>query len=102
MDPEKIHAITEWPTPTNNKQAQRFLGFAIFYCKFIRNFSSVAAPLHALTSQKTHFLLSDQADRAFQTLKERFTSAPVLSLPDTNLQFVVEVGRSCTLTEEPI
>uniref|UniRef100_A0A8D0CYT6 Gypsy retrotransposon integrase-like protein 1 n=1 Tax=Sander lucioperca TaxID=283035 RepID=A0A8D0CYT6_SANLU len=84
MDPEKVKAVKEWPTPTNRKEVQRFLGFANFYRKFIRNFSSVAAPLHKLTSSKSRFVWSPQADSAFQVLKERFVTAP----------FVVEVDAS--------
>ena len=55
MDPSKVSAVTEWPTPSNQKLLQRFLGFANFYRRFIRNYISVAAPLHALTSSKVKF-----------------------------------------------
>ena len=44
MDPGKVTAVTEWPAPTNRKQLQRFLGFANFYGRFIRNYSHMAAP----------------------------------------------------------
>lgn len=94
MDPEKVKAVSAWPSPTNRKQVQRFLGFANFYRKFIRNFSTIAAPLHALTSPKVPFQWSPQANSAFQRLKRRFTSAPVLVLPDLSRQFVVEVDAS--------
>ncbi|KAL0180316.1 hypothetical protein M9458_025758, partial [Cirrhinus mrigala] len=91
MDPEKVEAVKAWPAPENRKQLQRFLGFANFYRKFIRGYSSVAAPLHQLTSVKHKFDWSPTADRAFSTLKERFISAPILMLPDTKRQFIVEV-----------
>ena len=94
MDPTKVSAVTGWPTPSTRKQLQQFLGFANFYRRFIRNFSSVAAPLHALTSSKARFLWSLPADQAFKRLKEIFTSAPVLTLPDPHQQFVVEVDAS--------
>uniref|UniRef100_A0A8C9ZTG8 Gypsy retrotransposon integrase-like protein 1 n=1 Tax=Sander lucioperca TaxID=283035 RepID=A0A8C9ZTG8_SANLU len=94
MDPEKVKAVKEWPTPTNRKEVQRFLGFANFYRKFIRNFSSVAAPLHKLTSSKSRFVWSPQTDSAFQVLKERFVTAPVLTMSDPCRQFVVEVDAS--------
>lgn len=55
MDPAKVSAVTEWPAPTNLKQLQRFLGFANFYRRFIRNYSHLAAPLTALTSTSTTF-----------------------------------------------
>ncbi len=55
MDPEKVKAVVEWPSPDSRKALQRFLGFANFYRRFIRNFSQLAAPLTALTSPRTTF-----------------------------------------------
>uniref|UniRef100_A0A673CBI9 Gypsy retrotransposon integrase-like protein 1 n=1 Tax=Sphaeramia orbicularis TaxID=375764 RepID=A0A673CBI9_9TELE len=94
MDPEKVSAVREWPTPASRKDVQRFLGFANFYRKFIRGFSSVAAPLHSLTSSKSVFRWSPEAEKAFNHLKRAFSSAPILSVPDPALQFVVEVDAS--------
>uniref|UniRef100_A0A673BEJ7 Gypsy retrotransposon integrase-like protein 1 n=1 Tax=Sphaeramia orbicularis TaxID=375764 RepID=A0A673BEJ7_9TELE len=94
MDPDKISAVRDWPTPASRKEVQRFLGFANFYRKFIRGFSNVAAPLHALTSPKTTFRWSPEAEEAFVRLKRAFTTAPILSVPDPALQFVVEVDAS--------
>lgn len=75
---------------------QRFLGFANFYRRFIRNYSSLAAPLTGLTSTKVHFHWTDEAEHAFQSLKDKFTSAPVLIQPDPARQFIVEVDASDT------
>ena len=55
MDPEKVRAVEQWPTPTDRKALQRFLGFANFYRRFIRNYSSIATPLTRLTSTKVRF-----------------------------------------------
>ncbi len=73
---------------------KRFLGFANFYRRFIRNFSLVAAPLTALTSPKVPFRWNSQAQEAFDFLKSHFLSAPVLCLPDPEQQFIVEVDAS--------
>lgn len=94
MDPKKVCAVVDWPPPTSRVELQRFLGFANFYRKFIRGYSSVAAPLTALTSTKVRFAWTPCADRAFVGLKQRFTSAPILTHPDPSLQFVVEVDAS--------
>lgn len=94
MDPAKVSAVTSWPVPENRKQLQRFLGFANFYRRFIRNYSSVAAPLTALTSSKVPFQWSPPAAAAFKILKDRFTSSPILLMPDSERQFVVEVDAS--------
>lgn len=94
MDPTKVSTVTSWPVPESRKQLQRFLGFANFYRHFIRNYSSVTTPLTALTSSKVPYQWSPAADEAFQTLKSRFTSAPILQMPDPDRQFVVEVDAS--------
>lgn len=94
MDPEKVKAVLNWPVPTDRKQLQRFLGFANFYRRFIRNYSQVAAPLHALTSSNFKFSWSPEAEAAFRALLCRFSSSPILQMPDTKLQFIVEVDAS--------
>ena len=96
-NPEKIRAVEEWPTPQNWKELQRFLGFANFYRRFIQNYSKVAAPLTRLTSSKLSFSWSPEAEKAFLQLKGLFTSAPVLSQPDSSKQFIVEVDASDTV-----
>ncbi len=93
-DPAKVRAVAKWPIPDSRKALQRFLGFANFYRRFIRNFSLVAAPLTALTSPKVPFRWNSQAQEAFDVLKSRFISAPVLCLPDPERQFIVDVDAS--------
>ncbi len=94
MDPTKVKAVADWPTPDSRRAVQRFLGFANFYRRFIRNFSQVALPLTDLTSTKKRFCWSSQAQTAFESLKSRFISAPILNTPDPALQFIVEVDAS--------
>ncbi len=94
MDPDKVKAVMDWPSPDSRKALQRFLGFANFYRRFIRNFSQLAAPLTALTSPRTTFRWSDTAETVFANLKSRFSSAPILVTPDPTCQFVVEVDAS--------
>lgn len=93
MDPAKVSAVADWPTPESRKQ-QRFLGFANFYRRFIRGYSTVAALLTAITSSLVPFRWSSAADQAFRTLKSRFTSANSFQFPDPEHQFVVEVDAS--------
>lgn len=94
MDGSKVQAVHDWPTP--RWQLQQFLGFANFFRCFIKRYSSIAAPLHALTSFKVQFTWSLGAEEAFQLLKNWFTTAPILTLPDADLPFVVEVDTSTT------
>ncbi len=94
MDPDRVKAVVDWPTPDSRKALLRFLGFANFYRRFIRNFSQLAAPLTALTSTKMTFRWSNAAEAAFTKLRGRFVSAPILRAPDPTRQFVVEVDAS--------
>ncbi|KAL0152240.1 hypothetical protein M9458_051963 [Cirrhinus mrigala] len=95
MDATKVQAVTDWPQPSTIKELQRFLGFANFYRRFIRNYSTVASPLTTLLKGKPKKLIwTEEASLAFTSLKERFTSAPILKHPDPNLPFVVEVDAS--------
>ena len=94
MDSTKVQAVQEWPRPESRKQLQRFLGFANFYRRFIRNYSRVAEPLTSLTSVNRPFTWTTETESAFQRLKDLFTSAPILTQPDPTHQFVVEVDAS--------
>ena len=95
MDPKKVQAVWDWPVPRSIKETQSFLGFANFYRKFIRGFSSITAPFTALTRKSnTPFSWSPEAERAFKILKQRFTTAPILCQPDSVHPFVVEVDAS--------
>ncbi len=73
-DPAKIEAVAKWPVPDSRKALQRFLGFANFYRRYIRNFGQIAAPLTALTSTKVFFRWNQDAQVAFDVW------SPVLSL----------------------
>ena len=95
-DPRKVKAVMDWVRPADRTQLRRFLGFANFYRKFIKDFSLVAAPLNALTSPSVPFLWSPEADEAFKRLKTLFTTAPVLAMPDSSRQFILEVDASET------
>lgn len=97
MDERKVKAVLEWPLPRTVKELQRFLGFANFYRRFIRDFSSIAAPLTAMTKhQSTKLTWSSESQQAFDALRTRFTSAPILRHPDPGHPFIVEVDASNT------
>lgn len=94
MHPAKTSVMLNWPVPNSQKQLQWFLCFVNFYRRFVRDDSSVVAPLTAATSVKKPFLWSPEADAAFQAPKDRFISTPILQMPDPAVQFVVEVDES--------
>ncbi|KAA3449090.1 gag-pol polyprotein [Gossypium australe] len=94
VDSSKIDAIREWPTPTTVTQIRSFLGLAGFYRRFVRDFSSIAAPLHELTKKGVPFAWSDSQEVAFNTLKDKLTHAPLLQLPDFGKIFELECDAS--------
>ncbi len=102
VDPDKIARIRDWPTPTNQAELRSFLGLASYYRKYVSNFAKVASPLHALTgkgdasdrkSGKT-LCWSDEADVALASLKQALCSAPILTYPRFDREFVLEVDAS--------
>src|SRR5882672_11412374 len=77
MDTAKTDAISIWPTPTNLKAVQAFLGFSNFYCQFIVGFSDIFIPLICLTCKDTPFTWGPDHMKVFGALKHTFTMAPI-------------------------
>ena len=94
MEEEKVKTVREWPTPTTVKQVQRFLGFVNFYRRFIKDFSKIAAPLNKLRGGNDKWEWTGDQQEAFDMLKQRVTSEPVLRLPQPKGQFRIEVDAS--------
>jgi len=93
MEQEKIKVVKEWKTPTKIKDVESFLGFANFYQRFIHNFSYMARPLNELKGKK-EWKWEKEHQKAFEKLKEKITSQPVLSLPRREGKFRVETDAS--------
>ena len=94
MDPSKVEAITSWPTPTSVHDIRVFLGLANFYRRFIEKFSKIAAPITYLLKKDKKFRWTTSAQKAFEELKEAFTSAPILHHFDPSLPTVLEADAS--------
>ena len=82
MDPKKIKAIQEWPTPKSVGDIRSFHGLASFYRRFVPNFSTLASPLNELVKKNVAFRWGERQEQAFSLLKEKLTKAPVLALLD--------------------
>jgi hypothetical protein len=93
VDPEKIASVVKWPTSKNVKGVRGFLGLTGYYRKFIRNYGKIARPLTVLT-KKDDFTWNEETAKAFETLKDSLTTAPVLALPDFTKQFIIECDTS--------
>ncbi len=90
VDGEKIKAIKDCPTPKNAYEVRSFHGLASFYRRFVPNFSSIAALLNELVKKNVAFEWKKKHEHAFSELKDKFCSAPLLSLPNFNKTFEIE------------
>ncbi|XP_073121681.1 uncharacterized protein [Henckelia pumila] len=89
VDPSKVQAVKEWSVPRNASEIHSFLGLAGYYRKFIKGFSSIAVPLTALTKKNARIVWSSECQRSFDVLKEALTTAPILTMPSRQGDFVV-------------
>ena len=89
VDPSKVSAVREWGQPTTPTEVRNFLGLAGYYRRFIKGFSKIAGPLTNLTRKGVPFTWSDHCQLAFDELKDKLTSAPVLALPKGGLEYRV-------------
>ncbi|KAL5578375.1 hypothetical protein UlMin_020074 [Ulmus minor] len=89
VDPAKIEAVSKWPAPTNVTEIRSFLGLAGYYRRFVEGFSSLTAPLTALTKKGKKYEWTEKCEESFQELKRRLTSAPILTIPNGEEGFVI-------------
>ena len=105
VDPKKVEAILQWEQPKTVTEIRSFLGLAGYYRRFVQGFSLIAAPLTHLTRKGVKFVWDDVCENRFQELKNRLTSAPVLTLPVNGKGFVVysdasKLGLGCVLMQD--
>ena len=94
VDATKTDRIAKAPTPSSKSELRSFLGMCSYYRRFIKGFARVASPLHAGTTPKNTFKWNDEMEEAFNKLKERLCSPPILAYPNYEKQFFVETDAS--------
>lgn len=97
-DPLKIECVRQYPRPKTVKEVRSFVGLCSYYRKFIKNFSTISAPITKLTSgevtSKTEVAWNDEAEIAFRDLKEALITAPVLKTPNFESPFFLHCDAS--------
>ncbi|GJT73815.1 reverse transcriptase domain-containing protein [Tanacetum coccineum] len=86
VDKAKLN-VAKLPYPTNIKGIRSFLGHVRFYRRFIKDFSKIARPMTQLLMKDTKFVFSDDCIQAFNVLKKKLTTTPVIIAPNWNLDF---------------
>ncbi|GJT41243.1 putative reverse transcriptase domain-containing protein [Tanacetum coccineum] len=94
VDPAKIESVKDWASPKSATEIHQFLGLAGYYRRFIKGFSKIAKPMTKLTQKKVKFDWGDKAETAFQLIKHKLCSAPILALPEGNEDFIVYCDAS--------
>ncbi|XP_062099744.1 uncharacterized protein LOC133805580 [Humulus lupulus] len=89
VDPAKIDSILQWERPKSVTEIRSFIGLAGYYRRFVENFSRISMPLTKLTRKNLKFVWDDSCEEAFRELKQRFTTAHVLTMFDSDEPYVV-------------
>ena len=95
-DPTKVEKVATWLMPTTTKEVQQFLGFAGYYRRFVSDFAEIARPLYRLTERTSVFRWTDECQAAFEKLRQRLVTAPVLAYPDYSKPFTLDTDASAT------
>ena len=93
-DPKKIETVRDWPEPCNVTEVRSFLGLCSYYRRFIKDFASIAKPLHKLTEKSKGFVWTSQCQDSFETLKSMLTNTPILAFPDFSEPFILDTDAS--------
>jgi len=94
MEEEKMKGVLNWPVPKTVRDVRKFLGLANYYRRFIKNFAALAKPLNMLTRKDEKWKWEEAQQKAFEQLKEIFTTRLLLVAPDLDKEFRVKADAS--------
>nr|GFA80313.1 putative reverse transcriptase domain-containing protein [Tanacetum cinerariifolium] len=89
VDPAKIESIKDWASPKTPTEIRQFLGHAGYYRRFIEGFSKIAKSMTKLTQKGIKYDWGEKEENAFQLIKQKLCSAPILDLLKGSEDFVV-------------
>lgn len=87
-DPAKTDVIRKWPIPSCKRELLQFLGLANYYRRFVNGFATICKPLQRLTEKNFPFSWSPSCQHAFDELRNRLVTAPILVYPDYTKPFI--------------
>ena len=93
-DPTKVEAVKNWRRPHTVRQIKSFLGSVGYYRRFIPNYSHIAEPIVNLQRKRVKFIWSKECEEAFELLKEKLVSAPVISYPQDEGLYILDTDAS--------
>nr|GEX68272.1 putative reverse transcriptase domain-containing protein [Tanacetum cinerariifolium] len=94
VDPAKIESVKDWASPKSPTEIHQFLGLAGYYRRFVEGFSKITKPMTKLTQKEVKFEWGDKQEVAFQLLKQKLCSVPILALPKGSKDFIVYCDAS--------
>lgn len=105
VDESKVEAVKNYPVPKNGLETKRFVAFANYFRRFIKNFSLITKCLNKLTRKNAIFVWTDECQTAFEIIKKSLMSYPILQYPDFNKEMVIitdasKEGIGATLAQE--
>lgn len=105
LDPEKLRAIRNYREPTSKKQLRELLGMINWYRRHMKMVAKIQGPLTSITSEKAVSIWGPERRTAFEKIKEMLFNAPVLTIPDYNLPFILytdacDIGIRAVVTQK--
>ena len=94
MQDEKISAIRDWPPCRNVTEVRAFMGLSGYYRRFVKDFSLIATPLYSLMKKGVEFVWTKECQEAFDELKRKLMTGPILALPKNEGMYVLDTDAS--------
>jgi hypothetical protein len=89
VDPKKVADILNWKAPIDVRGIKSFIGMTRYHRRFIEGFLKIVKPMTALLANKVEFKWTQKCQEAFEALKEKLITPPVLVLPNVHKPFLV-------------
>ena len=94
VDPENLDKIKRFPVPKNKKEAKSFGGLCSYYRRLISGFARIFHPINEVAKLNAQFKWGPEQQKAFETLRDKLSTAPVLALPDFSREFFLQCDAS--------